>query len=626
MVEKLIKDVREIGFYKEAIEEKDIEELLDNISRHHLPFLGIFNLGWLFYRFPKIFIKKVGNTFHMYIENRKEVKRISHLLFPFRLGTPEEVQFLKGRGIPGFTFASGNFVEFMLKGGFEELHLRVHKVLGRYIMKGVAINEEDQHKTIFFADLVKFLKFNLLEHPSIYIEILQPLLKSFGLKSNEPLFQTEDISIGLDNFDPTQHTLVVGESGSGKSVFLMMYILALLHKYGPNIRLIVIDPHGEFKKKLHINGEFVVDYIGAYIDPVELPSANESPMYAQLITQLIMSTLGSNNKYAERVAFHSVYLLLSIGKLDLANLKALLVDELKRGEFLAETDKEELKVFFDNEYNDIYTSHFNEAILPVINFISEYLLHMSKEGKQVSITDLLKKHRLVVISFDPNRFSKNMIKFLSGSIMNAMYIEAITGKISIPTLLIVDEFPRVANPVLTNILAETRKFNLFAVLATQYLSQLPKDILDAVISNVRNIVAFKLHKKDAELLSGAMNMKIEEYFLKNRSTTELEMERVELFVRLHTREAVVRLFDGEKYFDPMVVKTVDANNWFKYMNQISASVETLEEASKTSVAKGTAKKRKTSRNKKGNGEDEAQLEESEAEENPFKKHTPKEDK
>ncbi len=620
MVERIIKDVREVGFYKENIEEKDIHELLETISKHHLPLLGLINFEWFFYNFPKIYIKKVGNTFHMYIESKKEVKRISHLLFPFKISPPEEVELLRGKGIPGITFARSNFIEFMLKGGFEEVHLKIYKILGRYIMKGSAISEENGQKTHFFADPIKFLKFNLLEHPSIYIEILQPLLKTFGLKSNEPLFETEDISIGLDNFEPVQHTLVVGESGSGKSVFLMMYILALLYKYGDNLRLIVIDPHGEFNQKLKIDGRFVVDYINYYIDPVQLPSSNDSPMYAQLITQLIMNTIGSENKYAERVAFHAVYLLLSIGKLNLSNLKELLVDELKRGEFLSETENEELKVFFDNEYNDIYTSHFNEAILPVINFISEYLLHMGKGGEEVSLTELLKKHRLVTISFDPNKFSKNMIRFLSGSIMNTMYIEAITGKIKTPTMLIIDEFPRVTNQVLANILAETRKFRLFTTLATQYLSQLPKDILDAVISNVRNIIAFKLHKKDAELLSGAMNMKIEEYFLKNRSTTELEMERVDLFVRLHKREAVVRLFDGEKYFDPMVVKTVDANNWFRYMNQIDAYVKGHNTTVKGLLRKIEAKAPKA---KKSSSEDNVPSEEKE--ENPFKKRGPMDD-
>ncbi len=565
--------VREIKFYKDNISDQDIKNLLGNISKNNLPFLGLIYLDWIFYSFPKIYIKKTGNTFSVYIEDKKAVKRISDLLFPFKIMPAKEKEFIRGALYPpNIVFVTHNFIEFMLKGNFEELHLHIFKILGKYFMFGTAIEEGTEKKVFFIGNPITFLKFNLMEHPSVYIEILQPLLKSYGLKSKEPLFQTERVSIGLDTFSPIQHTLVVGESGSGKSVFLMMYTAALLKKYKNNIRIVIIDPHGEFGKKMKVRGRFLVDYINYYIDPVELPTEGESPMYAQLITQLIMTTLGSNNKYAERVAFHAVYLLLSINKLTLSNLKELLVDELKRGEFLTEVKNEEIKNFFDNEYNDIYTSHFNEAVLPIINFVSEFLLHMGKTGKKVDIKDLLEQHKLIIISFDPNKFSKTMIKFLSGSIMNILYIQAITGKIKIPSLLFIDEFPRVANPILSNILSETRKFNLFTVLATQYLSQLPKPILDAVIGNVRNIIAFKLHKKDAQLLSGAMNMKIEEFFLKNRTANELETEKVELFVRLHKREAVVRLFDGEKYFDPTVVKTVNAENWLQYLDQINGKV------------------------------------------------------
>jgi len=154
-----------------------------------------------------------------------------------------------------------------------------------------------------------------------------------------------------------------------------------------------------------------------------------------------------------------------------------------------------------------------------------------------------------------------MIKFLAGAIINQMYILAITGKLKRPTLLVIDEFPRIETPIIRDLLAETRKFNLYSYLSMQYLGQLKKEVLDSIVSNVRNIISFKTNRHDATLVSSIMEIKLEEYFKKNRSTTELEESKKELFVRLHQQECVVRLFDGKKYLLPMKVKSVDCTSW-----------------------------------------------------------------
>jgi hypothetical protein len=143
-----------------------------------------------------------------------------------------------------------------------------------------------------------------------------------------------------------------------------------------------------------------------------------------------------------------------------------------------------------------------------------------------------------------------------------MYILAITGKLQDkPTILVVDEFPRVETRVTKDILSETRKFNLFAYLSCQYLGQLSKELTDSIVSNARNIIAFKINKQDAAMLSSIMEIKVEEYFKKHRATTELEESKKEMFVRLHQRECIVRLFDGAKYLLPMKVRIVDAVKW-----------------------------------------------------------------
>ncbi|PIN84342.1 hypothetical protein COV61_00390, partial [Candidatus Micrarchaeota archaeon CG11_big_fil_rev_8_21_14_0_20_47_5] len=90
---------------------------------------------------------------------------------------------------------------------------------------------------------------------------------------------------------------------------------------------------------------------------------------------------------------------------------------------------------------------------------------------------------------------------------------------------------------------------------------LKKEILNGIISNTRNIISFKVNREDARLISSIIEIKIEEFFKKNRSTTELEESKREMFVRLDQRECIVRLFDGTKYILPMKLKAVDVQKW-----------------------------------------------------------------
>lgn len=86
-------------------------------------------------------------------------------------------------------------------------------------------------------------------------------------------------------------------------------------------------------------------------------------------------------------------------------------------------------------------------------------------------------------------------------------------------------------------------------------------MLDAIIGNIRNIVAFKVTKEDARILAAMMEIKVGEFFKKKVSPSELEESKREMFIKLHPRECIVRLFDGEKYILPMKVKSVDTGRW-----------------------------------------------------------------
>lgn len=561
----------ELAIYAEKIEKDDYAKFFNNLIKRRVPFLGIIDLSdFISIRGLNLVVKRYGTTIKILIEDKDDLYAQSALFFPFRLSEPKEFELMKSKFSLGLYFISGNlnFFDLLMKENIEEIKIRIIKVIGKFYGIGNTIDMEGKRGFIFVFNPTKFFEINLEKNPSFYIELLEPIPKLINLTSTDPVFEYENTKIGLDNFSALQHTIITGTSGSGKTKLLEILIKAIKKKYGNEVAVVVIDPHSEFSKTFE--KEKVIDYIHNYVEPLDVGS-EKSPLITQLVAQLITSTLAQENKYAERIVFYSVHLLASIDELTLININLLLTDSSKRTEFNSRCENDEIRRFFDEEFQDIYMHHFNDAILPVINFIGEYLLYLGKERKLEKLADLVSKNDITIVSFNPHFFGRKIIKFFAGAIINQMYILAVSEKLERKTILIVDEFPVVETRVAKDILAETRKFNLSLYISSQYLGQISKVVLDGLISNVRNIITFRVTREDARIIGSMMEIKVEEFFKKRISPTELEEAKREMFIKLHPTECIVRLFDGDKFILPMKVKTVNIEKWKNFEHQKTES-------------------------------------------------------
>ncbi len=551
----------ELAIYAPSIPKDDYAKFFNNLIKRRIPFLGILDLSDIMsISGINLVIKRYNNTIKILIEDKDNLYGQSPLFFPFRMSEPKEFELIKSHFSAGMYFMTGNqtLFDFLIKESVEEVRVRVMKIMGRFYGIGNTVDKNGARGMIFISNPTKFFEIDLEKNPAFYIELLDPVPKAINITSSNPVFEYDSIKIGLDNFSALQHTLITGTSGSGKSKLLEIMVKAIKRRYGDEVRIVVIDPHSEFAKTFA--HEKIVDYVNNYVEPLDV-GTEKSPLITQLIAQLITSTLAQENKYAERIVFYSVHLLASTGELTLQNINLLLTDSAKRTEFSSRCENDEVRRFFDEEFQDIYMHHFNDAILPVINFIGEYLLYLGKDRVQENLGDLIEKNQVTVVSFNPHFFGRRIIKFFAGAIINQMYMLAISDKLSRPTVLLVDEFPVVETRVVKDILAETRKYNLFVWVSGQYLGQISKVVLDGIMSNVRNIISFRVTKEDAKLLQSMMEIKVEEFFKKRVSPSELEESKREMFIKLHPRECIVRLFDGTKYILPMKVKTADLDKW-----------------------------------------------------------------
>jgi hypothetical protein len=106
--------------------------------------------------------------------------------------------------------------------------------------------------------------------------------------------------------------------------------------------------------------------------------------------------------------------------------------------------------------------------------------------------------------------------------------------------LYVDEFQSFASDSFTSILSEARKYRLCLTLSHQYTDQLRPEIRDAVFGNVGSIAAFRVGRKDAELLEKEFG----------------DLYPAKQFVDLRNHEICAKILNDGQHGDPFLGRTL----------------------------------------------------------------------
>ncbi|MFH1222583.1 MAG: DUF87 domain-containing protein, partial [Candidatus Micrarchaeota archaeon] len=243
--------VREANLYLEKVGETEIQNFFNTVVKAKLPLFGFLDFSdMLALNAIQMIVRRQNNTIKFYMKEKPHLRNLTALVFPFRLSEVSDLEPRKGSffPVPRLFMIDGSrydLLDFMLKGSIEELVLNVTKFLGGYVVTGSATDEKGRKGIVTITNPQKFFKIDLEKSSSIYIEVLEPIPKKMSMTSQYPIFEETGITLGVDNFDPFQHTIIAGTSGSGKSKALYVMLKAIEAKYKDNVRIIIIDPHGE---------------------------------------------------------------------------------------------------------------------------------------------------------------------------------------------------------------------------------------------------------------------------------------------------------------------------------------------------------------------------------------------
>lgn len=441
-------------------------------------------------------------------------------------------------------------------------------------------------RTIFFiphssisVDFSRHTRFSYCKDGTKYLRIQKSInlfetnnSKENMLEVNTFPYSENKYFLNIKDYDFDKHSLIVGGSGTGKSK-LIAHITKSIYE-NKNLRsdykVVIIDPHSSIEED-----------IGG-LDNAEVIDMKESSSSANLWfnsnknvssgTETVLTVLksifgGEFNSKLERVLRHSVYLLLKKEMLNFENLRKLLIETEFRNKLLKESDDIDLNIkeFFYQDFIEIKTNSYTQAISPIIALIDEMqMLPCFREENSRSIESIIKNNFLSIFSLNQAELGEKVTKIISGLIMGVIFQLIQRKAFYEHIILVIDEVAVIENPIIKNLLSEARKYNLSLILSGQYFKQVSESLRESIAANVMNYYTFRISREDAMLLNGQLQMEM--------AVKDTYHNRVKLLSELPNRDCIVRVTKNGAVIPAFRARTMNFESIPRKKNQIISKV------------------------------------------------------
>ena len=357
--------------------------------------------------------------------------------------------------------------------------------------------------------------------------------------------------VGIPEEWLTRHVAIFGGTGYGKTNLLKLFLKVVERGYG----LAFLDPAGDAAKEFLelIPKERIEDVI--YFDPADReypPALNvlvSSDREQEMLTSELMvalkrlfrgaSEFGPRMEWILRQAIRT--LLASRGEKTLRHIPRLLSSEEYRRQVLETVDDPDLLWFWQTR------SFPANAIDPILNRLSGFLdrptiRNIVSQPNRIDFHRVLREGKILVCNLSKGILGEEAATLLGSFILTKLQL-ATMARAELPPserklfLIIVDELQNYAGrdsdtAGIRSFLTEARKFRVSLVTATQFLSQLDREITTAILGNAGTLVCLRLGLVDAQML-------------------ERELDRFEVkdLLNLGTGEALVRMGSARSAFN-----------------------------------------------------------------------------
>jgi len=330
------------------------------------------------------------------------------------------------------------------------------------------------------------------------------------------------VPVTIDPVARARHTFISGQTGTGKSV-LLRNIAAQLAGSGNGFAF--IDPHGE-------NAEVLVSLIpterAAQFVYIDL-SNHENSIGLNFLSGIApdkRATTASNvvaafvhiwgkesvGDRSQEVLRNSLMALMEAGEATLLSVLRLLRSDTYRARIVSKVQDPLVRSYFVEAF-ETWDDRFREQVTaPISNKLDACLSHpairniVSQPGNTIDLRKMMDDRRILIANLNKGGVGEHACRFFGALLVSAITSAAfsrsdIAEDERVPFDLILDEFHSVITTDIITILSEARKYALRLTLASQYLSQIPDNILDAVFGNAGTYISLRLGVEDAEVMA-----------------------------------------------------------------------------------------------------------------------------
>ena len=335
--------------------------------------------------------------------------------------------------------------------------------------------------------------------------------------------------VRLSRSDRRRHLYAVGQTGTGKST---MFESMILDDMRNGEGTCVIDPHGDLIEKIltkvpanrakdviifdpgdtdrplgfnileyedEAEKNFLIQELLAIIDSIIPDKSMTGPVFflhSKMILRLVMS---DPHRMGTLAQFYKVFS----------------TDRFYRRFLPLPTPDSLLQAFIDFTLSQERYTHISSdgssmggyVACKYEPFIGDPMLRniFGQPISTINLKDIMDNGKILLVNLSKGRMGELNARFF-GMVLIAKIQAAVMSRANVPEnerrdfYLYVDEFQNLATQNFSVLLAESRKYRLNLVLTNQFVTQVPKEIADAITGNVGTTIAFRVGSSDAELL------------------------------------------------------------------------------------------------------------------------------
>lgn len=362
-------------------------------------------------------------------------------------------------------------------------------------------------------------------------------------------FRASNRLFGLKRIDRRRHLYVVGKSGTGKSQLLLGLITDDIRD---NKGVCVIDPHGDLIHDIikYVPKEKINDVIVFNASDLQFPIAfnileGVPREMKQQVTQGLIEVFkkffgGDWSPKIEHVFRFTTLAMLDYPESSIVGMQKMLTNRKFRQKVIPQIKDSVVKHFWANEFSSWSEKFDNEAILPLVNKLGQFLSNelirniVIQPKNTIDFTELMNGEKILLIELSRGLLGEENANLLGAMIITKIYQTAMARARLAESqrndfYFYIDEFQNFATETFENILSEARKYHLCLTISHQFLSQVPQQIKGAVFGNVGSMIAFRVGADDGDYIS-------KEYY---------PVFSVHDFINLGVREILVKMsIDG----------------------------------------------------------------------------------